>query len=149
MADVLQTLSKLPPSAMLWENGQAYLIRRGVMGKFEYPLSSLLEVLLWNKQHKVTPEHVTAMDYGCTLGWDCSGADLKFNGGDTTFVFSAPLQVLLSVNANFEDDAAQLAEQSLNKLVEYMTDTVHDHVLSVLRDGQLDLLEENKHVTAT
>ena len=149
MADVLQVLAKLPPSAMIWENDQAYIIHRGVMGKHEYPMTCEADVVLWNFTRGVTPEHVTAMDNGCTLGWECEGADLKFNGGDTTYIFSAPLQVMLSVNANFEEDAAKLAEQSLNQLVDYLAGVAHNHVLTVIRDGHLDLLEENKHVTAT
>lgn len=141
MRDVLSVLAKLPPACMVWENDQAYVIRRGVMGKHEYPLTSEDDVSIWNFDHKVTPEQVTAMDNGATFGWDSVGADLVLPGGDTTFIFSAPLQVMLSVNTNFEDDAAKMAEQSLDSLLVYLGDTAHNHILTILRDGKLDLLE--------
>ncbi len=145
MRDVLEVISKLPPACLVWEGGQAYMIRRGVMGRVEYPVASDMAVVLWNHTHNVTPEAVAAMQAGSTLGWDSEGADLKTAGGDTTYVFSAPLQVLLSVNANHEEDAAKIAEAALDLLVDYIKDTSQDHLLTVVRDGRIDLIEEQKH----
>lgn len=145
MRDVLQVLSKLPPACMIWEQDQAYIIHRGVMGKHEYPLTSADEVAIWNRDHNVTAEHVRAMDVGCMLGWNAQGAEVILPVGDSTFIYSAPLQVMLSVNANFEEDAAKMAEKSLDQLVEYLNDTSHNHLLTVLRDGNIDLLEANKN----
>jgi len=141
--DVLEVLSKLPPAAMVWEDGQAYIIRRGVMGRFEYPLPSQNDTVVWNHDHKISVEQVAAMQVGSTMGWDSAGADITLPGGSTTFIYSAPLQVMLTVNANHEEDAAKLAEQALDGLVEYLKDTSHNHLLTVLRDGRLDLIEEN------
>ena len=143
MRDVLEVLSKLPPSVMVWENGQGYIIHRGVMGRHEYPIPSENDVVLWNHNQKITPEQVAAMQAGSQFGWDSPGADITLPGGDTTFIYSAPLQVMLSVNSNREEDAAKLAAKSLDKLVEYLQNTVHDHVLTVVRDGKLDLIGEN------
>lgn len=145
MRDVLEVLSKLPRSCLVWESGQGYVINRGVAGLHEYPIPSENDVILWNFNQKITPEQVEAMRVGATLGWDAPGADIQFTGGSHTYVYSAPLQVMLSVNANNEEDAAKIAAQSLDKLVEYLQNTVHDHVLTVVRDGIIDMIEENKN----
>jgi hypothetical protein len=145
MRDVLEVLSKLPPACLVWEGEQAYMIRRGVMGQVEYPAPSAEAVLLWNYNHQVTVEQVAAMQAGSQLGWDMPGADITLPGGDTTYIYSAPLQVMLSVNARHEDDAARMAETALEGLVEYLKDTSQNHILTVLRDGRLDLIEEHKN----
>lgn len=146
MRDVLEVLAKLPRSCMVWENGQGYIIHRGVMGRHEYPIPSENDVAVWNRNQKITPEQVAAMQIGSQMGWDAAGADIQYTGGDTTYIYTAPLQVMLSVNAHNEEDAAKLAAKSLEKLVDYLQNTVHDHVLTVVRDGIIDLIEEQKNV---
>lgn len=145
MRDVLSVLQKLPPSCLVWAEGRAYIIHRGVMGLHEHPTASELQVVVKNHSDGITLEQVEAMKIGATLGWETEGADLKPVTGNTTFVYSAPVQVLLSVNANHEADAAPVAVQALNKLIEYLQDTSHDHILTVVRDGKIDLIEENKN----
>jgi len=145
MRDVLEVLAKLPPSCLVWESGQGYIIHRGVAGRHEYPVASEMAVVLWNYEHNVSPEQVAAMQAGSQFGWESAGADLAVPQGNTTYVYSAPLQVMLSVNANHEEDAAKVAAQSLEKFVEYMQGTSQDHVITVVRDGKLDLIEEQKH----
>ena len=149
MRDVLEVISKLPLACLVWENDQAYMIRRGVAGRVEYPAASSEAVMLWNFKRKITEEQIAAMQVGSHLGWDSAGADITLPGGETTYIYSAPLQVLLSVNANNEEDAARMAEQSLNGLVEYLTDTSHNHVVNVSRDGIIDLIEEHTNDAGT
>lgn len=145
MRDVLEVLSKLPPACMVWESGQGYIIHRGVMGRHEHPIASEMAVVLWNYEHNVSPEQVAAMQAGSQFGWESAGADLAVPAGNITYIYSAPLQVMLSVNANNEGDAHRVATQSLEKLVEYLQGTSQDHVLTVVRDGIIDLIEENKN----
>ena len=72
MADVLETLKKLPAQCALTQSGETFILKRGVGGYFPAPD---LDVHRFNTENKATPRQVAAMEAGSIFGWEVPAAD--------------------------------------------------------------------------
>ncbi len=144
--DVLSVLARLPATCATWQQGQAWLIRRGVLGMTEFMCATENDVDAFNEKHGVTPEQKRAMLHGCIMGWDSDGAVVQEEG--TAHTYYVPFQLLLSVVASHEEDAAKQAHEAADALEEHLKDVLvqfnDPRLLTLLRDGkELDLVEQH------
>ncbi len=143
MADVLETLRKLPPVCAVWLEGESrgVLVKRGVMGFCDLPLATMQAVQNFNARRNVTTEQVGAMMSGATLGWDSEGADIP--GSQKTFIYEASFRLLMSVTADSEEAAAKQAHDTVDRVSSWVeTQDLGENVLCLAKDAdEIDLIE--------